>query len=214
MTENGHDSIWVSPGSTTTYYVVISSNICNAEDTLSVTVNMQSNPDVKIVQAGPKICNAPFAQLLATGASSYSWSPANTLSSEEGASPQSFAQTDTWYTVTGFNEFGCSGKDSALMRVETDNFNGLFVPSVFTPNADGKNDCYRIILPPGLSEYELHIYNRWGENVFTADDPTDCWDGTYKGEPCDLGTYFYYYKLKSDRCEIEKEGKGDITLLR
>ena len=82
---------------------------------------------------------------------------------------------------------------------------GIFRSTCTLPN---------ILLPAGISDYELHIYNRWGENVHNADDAGDCWDGTYKGQPCDVGVYFYYYKLKSPNCKAEMEGKGDITLVR
>lgn len=211
---NGNDSVLVWPGATTTYYVAVTSTVCNVADTLFTTVNVQPSPNVSIVQAGPKLCGAAYAQLSATGALSYTWSPAATLDSPGIASPRSTALTDTWYKVTGYSEHGCAAIDSVLLRVESDNFHGLFVPSVFSPNDDGKNDCYRILLPQGISDYELHIYNRWGNNVYNADDPGDCWDGYYNGEPCDVGVYFYYYRFKSDKCRAVKEGKGDITLLR
>jgi gliding motility-associated-like protein len=214
MSGNGNDSVWVWPTDSTTYYVAITSSVCNTADTLPVNVHVLPLPNVQILQAGPKLCVDKFGQLAATGAYSYIWSPAASLDSAGSATPRSFATMDTWYTVTGYSEQGCSATDSALMRVEGDNLNGLFVPSVFSPNTDGKNDCYRILLPGGVSDYELHIYNRWGENVHNADDAGDCWDGTYRGEPCDVGVYFYYYKLKSPNCKAEMEGKGDITLVR
>ena len=62
----------------------------------------------------------------------------------------------------------------------------LFVPNVFSPNQDGRNDVFK---PRGtnLFEYNLRIYDRWGNLVFEADDIEDGWDGTFNGEPMNSG---------------------------
>ncbi|MCB9285448.1 MAG: gliding motility-associated C-terminal domain-containing protein [Lewinellaceae bacterium] len=61
----------------------------------------------------------------------------------------------------------------------------------FSPNGDGVNDFFRI---GGLNRYgpnTLWIFNRWGEVVFYATDYQNDWDGTWKGRPLSVGTYFY-----------------------
>lgn len=73
----------------------------------------------------------------------------------------------------------------------------LFFPDAFTPNGDGKNDIARFLGDVAfVTEYELHIFNRWGEEVFASNDIKAGWDGTHKGEPAAVDTYYYYIKYK------------------
>jgi len=59
--------------------------------------------------------------------------------------------------------------------------NGLYLPSAFTPDNDGKNDTFRPLLFGDVKEYRLVIYNRWGNLVFLTEDVLHGWNGTYKG---------------------------------
>ena len=59
---------------------------------------------------------------------------------------------------------------------------------------------------------DFKVYNRWGECVFMTNDKEKGWDGTYKGVPQDMGTYYYY--LKYDCGGKTMEQKGDLTLIR
>ena len=88
----------------------------------------------------------------------------------------------------------------------------LFVPNSFTPNGDGIND---IFLPKGIfvSEYNLQIFNRWGEKLFESDDINEGWDGKFKGEYCQLGTY-YYQLIGTGTNGDKKTFNGPIQLLR
>ncbi len=91
----------------------------------------------------------------------------------------------------------------------------VFVPSAFTPNADGNNDILRVIR---TSDYALNvftIYDRWGTIVFQSSGDKQSWDGTVNGQPADIGTYYYVAFVScqnSDRHNITL--KGDVTLIR
>jgi gliding motility-associated-like protein len=84
----------------------------------------------------------------------------------------------------------------------------LFVPNVFSPNEDGRNDVFK---PRGtnLFEYNLRIYDRWGNLVFEADNIEDGWDGTFNGKPMNSGVFVYYILSAG-----EVVSKGNVTLLR
>jgi gliding motility-associated-like protein len=89
---------------------------------------------------------------------------------------------------------------------------GLFIPNTFSPNADGKNDLFRV-RGPKFPFYYLTVYNRWGEMVYESKDSTTGWDGTHKGMKADPGVYGYYLKAG---CKFEDEYfiKGNLTLIR
>jgi gliding motility-associated-like protein len=104
------------------------------------------------------------------------------------------------------------------------NFVALIIPyNVFTPaadkNGDGFNDLY-LVSVKGHEEFEIKIFNRWGELVFETKDPLVGWDGTVmnKGKKeCPAGAYFYIidYKLKNRPKNDGKEPiSGSITLIR
>jgi gliding motility-associated-like protein len=59
----------------------------------------------------------------------------------------------------------------------------------------------------------MSIYNRYGQRIFQTNSLDKGWDGTYSGQPSDIGTYFFYIKFKGPRGD-DFEKKGDIILLR
>lgn len=85
----------------------------------------------------------------------------------------------------------------------------LLLPDVFTPNNDTHNDNLQI---KGtfrrITKFEFQIYNRWGNPVFTSDDPLRTWDGNFQGTmaPADTYTYKIYAQI-NDGTEVSKTGK-------
>jgi gliding motility-associated-like protein len=71
------------------------------------------------------------------------------------------------------------------------------VPNILTPNEDGINDL--LIIPCiGEDRYpsnELVVFNEWGQSVFNDKPYRNDWDGTYNGQPCPPGTYFFIFRL-------------------
>jgi gliding motility-associated-like protein len=93
----------------------------------------------------------------------------------------------------------------------------ITIPSAFSPNGDGKNDLYFIRGKNGnVKEIQLKIFNRFGEIVFSTDNMQEGWDGKYKGETVDVGTYFYVLRVTFDNTyqAVKKTYKGDITVIR
>ncbi|WP_081671144.1 gliding motility-associated C-terminal domain-containing protein [Sporocytophaga myxococcoides] len=88
----------------------------------------------------------------------------------------------------------------------------IFTPTAFTPDKDGIND---IFIPKGkfFTEFEMTVFNRWGEIVFHSSDINSGWDGFYKGDVAQKDSYAYLIKAKDNRGR-EKVYKGTVTLLR
>ena len=88
------------------------------------------------------------------------------------------------------------------------------LPTGFTPNGDGINDVFR---PVGsaefLTNYEMVVFNRWGQEVFRSTSPTVGWDGRYKGQNAMTGVYAYYVSYRNTKGE-DKLVKGNVTLTR
>lgn len=87
------------------------------------------------------------------------------------------------------------------------------MPTGFTPNNDGLNDCYGIKNWGVLGKLSFSIYNRWGERIFYTEDAGQCWDGTYKGTRQPSGVYVYMVRASS-ACAPEIFRKGTFVLIR
>ncbi len=107
---------------------------------------------------------------------------------------------------------GCTGlTQSYVIKVIPLN-KDVFVPNVFTPNDDGKNDLL-YVYGNYITKVDMHIFNQWGEQIATITNKTQGWDGKYKGTPQPVGVYVYILKAElSDGRTINM--KGSITLLR
>jgi len=70
----------------------------------------------------------------------------------------------------------------------------LFYPTGFTPNSDGLNDTFSVI-GQFVSSFEMKIFNRWGEMMYTTDDIHSGWDGTYRGVLMPEATYVFRAKI-------------------
>ena len=202
-----------SPTITTAYSVLITDTICGNASTLSTTVTVLSLPVVTASRSNDIDCTSPQSQLSASGALQYSWSPATTLSNPNSGSPIAIPGITTQYVVTGSNANGCVNYDSVIVKVSTDNPAGYLMPTAFTPNNDGKNDCYRVKHWGTILELEFSIYNRWGERLFFTRNPNDCWDGRYKGELQNPAVFVYMIKAKTT-CTNEIFRKGTFALIR
>lgn len=88
------------------------------------------------------------------------------------------------------------------------------LPNVFTPNGDGVNDLLLTDVLESFSSYEVHIANRWGNEVAILSPQNPAWDGTnQQGQECADGVYFYVYTAV-DENGMEVSSKGLVQLFR
>jgi hypothetical protein len=89
----------------------------------------------------------------------------------------------------------------------------VFIPTAFTPNGDGNNDNFRPKANCKTEKYELVIYNRWGQVVFTTRSQYNFWDGKLKNKDAPVGSYIYMLKYKFPLQDFKKVN-GSILLIR
>lgn len=88
-----------------------------------------------------------------------------------------------------------------------------FIPNAFTPNFDGINDEFtRFSSGCPVQEYQFQVFDRWGEMVFSTDDPAIGWDGYHNGKPANLGTYVFLITVTE--YGHKKQFTGELNLLR
>jgi gliding motility-associated-like protein len=80
-----------------------------------------------------------------------------------------------------------------------------FIPNAFTPNQDKLNESFGSNLSCELINYQLQIFNRWGELIFISQDPSTNWTGEYQGETVTSGIYFWILKYTPTESLLNKE---------
>ena len=108
------------------------------------------------------------------------------------------------------NEGGCT--DTISQEICYNDTVILHIPNAFTPNGDGINDKLECAIW-GSSDFELNIYNRWGQIVFKSKDKNEHWDGTINGINCPEGVYAVLVEYKGNR-QARRIAKSSVTLLR
>jgi len=197
LSDPATSSPYVNPSATTDYILGAQYEECDmVYDTVRVIVHQL--PDVKakteFYTDSIAIALGESAQLYASGAIQYEWTPAETLDNEGIYNPISTPEeTGTIvYWLEGIDMYGCINTDSVIVYTRTPQ---TWVPTSFSPNGDGVNDVFYVRVR-GVETFEFKIFSRSGELVFSTDNPEVGWDGTRNGTDYDLpqGAYVFYYE--------------------
>ena len=89
----------------------------------------------------------------------------------------------------------------------------LYSPNAFSPDGDGINDFFKIS-GQGMIDYQIEIFNRWGQMVYKSIDLSNGWDGTFKGKNLPTGTYVYKIKTSKYGVELKLVKSGSVALVR
>lgn len=132
-----------------------------------------------------------------------------------GTLPTTFVFQDTGTYVLNQivrNSDGCT--DTLQRTIRVDPQFQFFAPSAFSPNEDNVNDEY-LQGGYGIKTYQLSIYTRWGELIFTSDDIKEGWNGidTKTGEKAQQDTYIYRTDIV-DSFGVTHTFRGEVVLFR
>ncbi len=193
-------SITVSPPVTTTY-IVTGTDANNCTDSDETIIDIIEHPDVNL---GTDTCinTGSFMFLDAGTGYDYLW--------QDGSTGQTYITSNPGtYRVIVSNDCGNASDSVDISQCEE---SSLWVPSAFSPNGDGSNDKF---LPACLhiTDFEMFIYDRWGQKIFYTTDENEGWDGKYKGKMCSQGVYVWKISYKEIEGDIKKTKTGHVTLL-
>jgi gliding motility-associated-like protein len=136
---------------------------------------------------------------------SYLWSTGATTSSI------SVSRTGIYWLEVLYNNF-CKSREyiNVLPKKCPQSF---YFPTAFTPNNDGNNDVLKPVIYGLLLQYNLTIYNRWGQIILISTDPAKGWDGKWQGKLQTTGTYIWMcnYQLAGEKV---RTAKGTVTVIR
>jgi gliding motility-associated-like protein len=137
---------------------------------------------------------------------SFLWSPGASLSSPNVLRPYLVATADQTYTLSATGEGNCTDEDTMSVRI----LKPVVCPNAFSPNGDGQNDTWQL---DNLADYpgaKVEVFNRYGQLVYSSRGYKTPWDGTSKGKPLPVATYYYVIQLQNGF----KPLNGSVTIIR
>lgn len=153
---------------------------------------------------------------MSTGAISYSWD-FDGLGTSTLTNPTFIFPNDSgrvyYVCLAATNSNGCT--DTFCQDIVINEEFVFYAPNSFTPDGNGINDVFFVYgndIDP--AEFDLFIFNRWGEIIFTSESLTSGWDGTFKGRDVKNDVYVWKVKTRSLATEKYYERIGHVTLVR
>ena len=164
---------------------------------------------IEIEEGSPVNLTSTFSP----NAKTFHWSPSQDLSCTDCPNPICTSPNDRIYYLEVSDEYGCISSDSMLVLVKKKS-GEFFFPNAFSPNADGINDLWIPVASSAqLNLISLHIYSRWGEQVYSCTSSCKGWDGKMNEQVVNPGVYVYHMVFRDERGD-RKEVNGEFTLLR
>jgi gliding motility-associated-like protein len=151
---------------------------------------------------------------LSTGATIWNWNFGdNALSSMEHPASHTYADTGIYIiTLVTSTQYNCKDTTYKTVIIEPDFL--FYIPNAFTPDGDDINDTFT---GKGvfIKEFEMSIYDRWGNLIFFSNDINKPWDGraNHGTEMAQRDVYVYVVKA-TDFKNLKHNYKGTVTLMR
>lgn len=116
------------------------------------------------------------------------------------------------FAVRAIAAVTCRNSLAGTATAVTPSNNDVYIPNVFTPNGDGKNDMF-MVYGTSIESLNMKIFNQWGEMAFETRDRTKGWDGISRGKAQPVGVYVYVVSITLKNGTTMTR-KGSLNLIR
>jgi len=183
-----------------TYYVSVS-DVQGCTDQDSVNLTVLSAPIASFTSEIEAGCEGAVVEFTNTSTDGFSFDwlfgDGGTTTDENPTYVFPYGE-DFTATLTVTNTDGCIDNSTFTgTALGFDDYFDIFIPNVFTPNGDGENDVFAVVVAGQLNHCtDLKIYNRWGQIIFISTGGNTKWDGhTNVGQIVPEGTYFFVVEI-------------------
>ncbi len=113
-----------------------------------------------------------------------------------------------------YSPIGCVDSFYTVVQVNEEVI--YYIPNSFTPDGDEFNQTFQPIFTAGFDPYDwnIKIFNRWGEIVFESNDHTVGWDGTFNGKMVQDGTYLWTVEYKTIASDERRTDTGHVNVIK
>jgi gliding motility-associated-like protein len=198
---------------------------CSSSFTASNLICVEAPPNAAFSPSANQVSNLDTEVNFinnTTGASNYVWSFGDGSGTSTEINPSHTYPTDPvgQYEVMliAYSPFGCT--DTAYSTIQIYEELIFYVPNTFTPDSDKFNPVFLPVFTAGFDpyDYNLLIFNRWGEIIFESNNAEVGWDGSYgkngEIEMCQDGTYTWKIEFKVTRWDERRMAIGHVNLIR
>ena len=201
-----------------TAQLIVSNGVC--QDTSDIKTILLDNDLKAKFEATSVVCPGDFAVFKDTSIGKilqWNWTFGNGNSSfQQQPPPQTYPYTniirDVPVRLIVTNNIGCS--DTAFQNIRVVGNCYIAVPNAFTPNGDGLNDYLYPTNAYKAKDLQFKVFNRFGQLLFSTNNWTVKWDGTFKGQGADPGTYVWMLQYTNIDSGKRVEQKGTTILIR
>ena len=191
-------------------YKVIGTDLYGCIDSSEVSVELFEAPKIKLMNDYLAYLGefVPI-DVYTLNEGIFEWFPKENISCNICPRPFVNPNSNTEYTAVFTDTNGCKTSDKVLIY-----YDGIiYVPNSFTPNVDGKFNTQFNAEGLNIVNFEMQIFDRWGELVFKSSSINTRWDGIYNGKECQTGTYIWKI-LYTDVTGQSKDLIGHVNLIR
>lgn len=136
----------------------------------------------------------------------YKWVPSVGLDHDDILNPVASPTADTKYTLIAKSKDGCTQMDEVFIKV----LQFPVISNTFTPNGDGINDTWNIKYLDSYSSVTVKVFDRYGKEVFKADNYAKPWDGKFNGADLPVGIYYYIITANG----VSLKYTGSVSIIR
>jgi gliding motility-associated-like protein len=201
----GESARSISVGSPGRYWVRVSNGKCVAADTLRVRA---WPPAIPLLPPETSFCLSDDNKTIAakTGGERIQWNNGMTTASIS-------VPREGIYTARMENPVCGVYADSVRVRFRACDCE-MIIPNSFTPNEDNRNDFFFPVLQCDYTFFNLTITDRWGNNVYSSNNPNGKWDGRFKGNLCPEDVYVYRIESMEKGSDRKQVRNGQVALFR
>jgi gliding motility-associated-like protein len=214
-------SVFTEAGCFDINLTVTNSQGCTASTAVNDFICVEANPIVSFTSS-PNVFvdnshNVNFSNNT-IGATEYYWDFGDQSSSTENNPSHLYSniQSGMLVTLTASSALGCISQSTIFINYKEQSL--FYVPNSFTPDQDEFNQTWGPVFTQGFDPYnfDLFVFNRWGEIVWESHDSQGRWDGTYgnKGRECADGVYTWKISYKPKETDEKIDITGSIRLIR
>lgn len=220
---NSFSHTYANPGNYTVTITVYNANNCMYTTTYTDYITVYGNPNANF-QINPNNISMlePVTSLINTSSAdvvSWDWQipngePATSTNEDVNNVTFPFDQPGDYpITLTVTNAAGCIDSVTFVVQIISDVL--IFAPNTFTPDDDEFNQTWLVYMSGiDVYDFELVLYNRWGEIVWESYDVSVGWDGTYGGKPVQDGTYSWFIRCADLTNDNKYEFQGHVNVIR
>jgi len=116
--------------------------------------------------------------------------------------------------LIAYSSEGCTDTAYATVLIQEELI--FYVPNAFTPDGDEFNQTFQPVFTSGFDpfDFNLLIFNRWGEVIFESNNAAIGWDGTYLGKFVKEGIYTWKIEFQTTKSDARQVAVGHVNVLR